>query len=236
MDKMDRLEDTNKENFPTGDTSGISEGFFPVSAEYISLKENKKEKKASLLNFNGPVFEMVISVKGGVDIHLKQKKETRRLNVSAGMFFLCLNHSHSSCSITTKDREAKILHLFYSCDALYSFIGVKDLPPVNSKISTKTMELGIVQQPSPPMSTIVADLYFLIENKTDDKMYLTLKALELLWLFFSSDFSKTEKNINSNDLIAIRKSVVILKDNMESPPCLNELAKEVGMSASKFKV
>ncbi len=67
-------------------------------------------------------------------------------------------------------------------------------------------------------------------------MYLTLKALELLWLFFSSDFSKIEKNINSNDLIAIRKSVVILKDNMESPPCLNELAKEVGMSASKFKV
>ncbi len=235
--KMDQLEeDTYTKTSPAKEISGASHREFPVSAEYIRLQDNKKEIKASCLNFQGPVFEIIISLEGEADVHLKQKNKNIRLTVSAGMFFLCLNQGHSSCKITTKAQGSGIVRVFFSHDSLFSFIGVTDLSPVHPKISTKEMASGIVQVASPQMNRIIADLFFLIKNKKEDKMYLTLKALELLWVCFSSDFSKSEKNINSDDLIAIRKSVVMLTNNMGSPPGLNELAKAVGMSASKFKI
>ncbi len=232
---MDQFGNTDQKESRLGDTIEPSNGCFPVSAEYHILKGNKK--KASLQNFKGPIFEMVILLEGTADIHLeKEGKDTRCLNVSSGMFFLHLNHGQWRSSITPQNRTAKILHLFYECNSLYSFIGVKDFRPAHSNIRTETMASGIVAPPPPTMSSIIADIYLLLENNKNDKMHLTLKALELLWVFFSSDFSKPEKKINSNDLIAIRKSVDILKNNLGSPPCLNELAKSVGMSASKFKI
>jgi len=216
--------------------SAESDASSPVIVEYESVGGLQNKKRVIEQNFPGIVFEGVVCLTGTVNLDCSKDSVAKNYLITAGQMFLGAFEKSSFHSMRATGEGAGILHLFYPYDILYATAGGDGLLPAPESIAMKALFSGMVLELYPAMNRIISAIYSSFQRNRHEKLFVAARALELLHLFFSIGFSETRPHFSNQDRKAIQESVFIIENNLESPPCLIDLARHVGMSVSKFKM
>jgi AraC-like DNA-binding protein len=209
----------------------------PVVAECINLTGpgpfGRKQSKREF--FAEDICIIVFCIAGRISLFATVKNQISKYSIPAGRFgfYSCPgDNCHISCA---SDECSKILQLLFPFETLFSLLGDSRLPPELEGAGNDGEIAGIIREITPPMNRTIGVLKDALLWSKGSNLFILAKALELLWLYFSSVPFTQGARIDEDDRKAIQEALLILNSNLEDPPRLEELANKVGMSASKFK-
>jgi len=140
------------------------------------------------------------------------------------------------CQICLNGRRRRMLELAISVSDFLRLVGDT---PLGRRLGDEVLSGQARHVPlpvSPPVRQALADLGAVLARADGGPAPLVLaKCLEILWILTSPRVLPASGSLPAVTLRAIDTARSILQRKMADPPCLAELAAEVGMSLSKFK-
>ncbi len=135
------------------------------------------------------------------------------------------------------------VHLTLTREALMELLGQESIPSVVSGLISSPGPLNFFETRMDGALMALTDEVFDISETLSGSvpggglLYLHAKAMELIALAVdrASTISVDSPALAEGDVKRLRQAVVILKDNMDNPPSVAELARRVGLGEKRFK-
>jgi len=162
--------------------------------------------------------------------------QTSEYPIQAGRFgfYTCpASQRYTACA---SEDGSQILQFVFPNATLVALLGNDPFSTALTGSQTDAAPSGIVREINPSMNRIILSIREAFQQDDVTDLFLLAKALELLWMFCSSKVADLQPQISLQDRKAIQQALIILQDNLETPPPLGQLASQVGMSVSKLKI
>lgn len=179
---------------------------------------------------------MVICLDGEIRISVTSGDHANEVCIPAGNCLLHYQPDTTRCTHCTRDDRSQLLELTCPAAELGKLVGDTPLGRELEDAITRGRPLHIHR---PMNAAIQQALASLRENITKAKAgtapLVLAKALEMVWHFTQDAGQDMNSLLPPETFKAIDQAKAILQERLESPPDLESLAAEVGISLSKFK-
>ncbi len=157
------------------------------------------------------------------------------MDIETGHCALVYHPQGCRCMACAGENGARAVEIQFSRRTLLRLIGPHGLrnPLIRSKHAKRPLEALL--KITPHMDRILHQTEDLLTGHDADTLFLTSKAMELIWLFDRHFQQPRKHGVSRRDQEAVHAAQSILEDRMTAPPPLEELAGQVGMSLSKLK-
>ena len=208
----------------------------PVCVEYFRLNDQCMTGPLHRGGCGEDDCRMVYCLSGSIQFRGCVHGDICEQAIHAGRFGFYVCPGGGCCSQLAPGACANVMQVLFPGTTLLAILG-EDWLPQELLSSGKDGEFtGIVREITHPMNLILHSIKEALTYKPGSDLFVVAKALELLWLQFNLAPVAKGPRIGVNDRRAIQKALHIMGSNLEAPPHLGELAHQVGMSVSKFKV
>ncbi len=179
---------------------------------------------------------MVMCLNGDLRISVTGGEHCKEVSVPAGNCLLHYHPDNSSCTRCFQNQRSQLLELVCPAADLGKLVGDT---PLGRDLQDAISSGRPMHMHRPMTASIHQALAALRETVTKAKVgaapLLLAKALEMVWHFTQEAGPDLSSQLPPHTVQAIDKAKSILETRLESPPDLESLATEVGMSLSKFK-
>ncbi|BBO83656.1 hypothetical protein DSCO28_42220 [Desulfosarcina ovata subsp. sediminis] len=223
-------------NMPHSDPPVERTASHPVCVKCVHLNNRCDGEAVRCETIGGSSLGMICCLAGKISIRISDNGKITEHSILAGRLG-CYFCSRGWCQAVCASGEcARILKLRFSHAALHALMGETTVPGQDMPSARKSRFVGMVRDTTPQMNQIIGNIQDALQCMPDAELLVLAKALELLYLHFSSTPQVNTPKIDSCDNKAIQKARLILIHHLETPPSLSELANAVGMSVSKLKM
>ncbi|MGD9158810.1 MAG: AraC family transcriptional regulator [Desulfobacteraceae bacterium] len=207
----------------------------PVCIERFRLNGNSCTGQTERKIFIEDTCITLFCMSGRISLSAVYRGKKIEHTIPAGRFCL-YSCPKDRCFIRCKAEEySKILQVLSPLSPLFNLLGENRLPPVLTGQETGGESVPLIREITIPMSGVIGLLNDSVTlNKVPD-LFILSKILELLWMCFGTLHPDHDSGIDVDDHRALQRAMIILENNLESPPRLSQLANMVGMSTSKLK-
>lgn len=157
------------------------------------------------------------------------------LQVDAGCCGFVYHPRGCGCMVCAEKTCARGAEIQFSRRTLMRLIGPGNLRKTLARAKGATRPFEAALKITPAMDHILREVEDRLTGRREDYLFLMTKALELILIFERHFQQPRKKGVNRRDLRAVLAAQSILEDRMATPPPLEELAGQVGMSLSKLK-
>ena len=184
----------------------------------------------------GDGWGIVCCLSGKVRLQVTAGGKINELTILAGRFGLYDCPSGGCRAVLVPVEPTRILYLLISRTVLgvlpsrTSLLGRYASPEGSGQVGFAVHDIA------PSMNHVINSIQDVLRYDGDADLLLLAKALEFLGLHFASERLVSGQSLNPQDYRAIQEAGTILRNNLNDPPSLHELAKFIGMSASKLKL
>lgn len=179
---------------------------------------------------------MVMCLNGDLRVSVVGSEGESELCLSPGNCLLHYAPEVCTCGRCCRDQRAQLLEISCPADDLHRLIGDTPLGRDLRDAMAGRRPMHIHR----PMTTAVHQALTglretIARGKVGSGPLIISKALEMVWHFTHCGGRDVSAQIAPETLRALDLARTILEENMETPPDLESLASQVGMSLSKFK-
>ncbi len=208
----------------------------PVCVECFQLCHHRDGESLRCDAAEGSSLGMICCLSGKIKMQISDNGQITEYSILAGRLG-CYSCPRGSCrTMCTSQECARILKLRFSHTILRASMGHAADFQQDTVPARKERWVGIVRDITPQMNQVIRNLRDALQCRRGTELLILAKAIELLYLHFSSGPWVVAPNIDPRDHKAIQKARFLLTHNLETPPSLSELAAAVGMSVSKLKM
>ncbi|MGD9160298.1 MAG: AraC family transcriptional regulator [Desulfobacteraceae bacterium] len=228
------VEKAEKHLFPPREKIQDHSNFFSSWVECISLNCPEKAEQREWKIRTDDTCIALFCMSGHLNLSVYSDKMTLDHSIPAGRFCLYYCPKEGGRISCQSDECTNMLRILSPRAILLPLLG--ENPVFFPSLENKEGMAPLMREITPPMTRVIEILwktYFKKKKHLD--LFTFSKSLELLWLCFGSCPLNIEHVISENDHKAVKKAMLILENNLESPPGLSDLANMVGMSPSKLK-
>ena len=199
-----------------------------------------KEVVVDACKFDEPVIAVAFYGAGNVDLEMKYPTGNRHLNYTKGLALSFYADPEVECIHTvSKDTPLECVLIATATRNL------QNLPNQEGELFTELLERLVhpkdhyVEGPSffmtPEMHRIVDSIFNLKYEGKAKMMFFRSQITALLSHFFGQLAMNHAKTMQPVDKSRLERAKEILSENLENPPSLSELAKELGLNTTKLK-
>ena len=199
-----------------------------------------KEVIRDACKFDEPVIAVAFYGSGNVDLEMKYPNGTRHFNYTKGLALSFFADEHVDCIHTvSKDTPLECVLIATATRNL------QKLPNQEGELFAELLEQLVnpqdhyVEGPSffmtPDMHRIVESIFNLQYDGKAKMMFFRSQITALLSHFFGQLAMNHAKAMQPADKSRLERAKEILSQNLENPPSLSELAKELGLNTTKLK-
>jgi AraC-like DNA-binding protein len=208
----------------------------PICVTCFQLSNRSDGEPLRCEAVDGSGLGIVCCLAGKINMQISNDGKITEHSILAGRLG-CYACSHGWCQTRCASEEcARILKLRFSHATLHALMGGTTVPRQDMAPVYKSRFIGMVRDIAPQMNPVIDSLQDALRCRQNADLLVLAKALELLYLHFSSDPQVNAATIDPRNEKAIQKARFLLTHHLETPPSLSELANAVGMSVSKLKM
>ena len=190
--------------------------------------------------FDEPVIAVAFYGAGNVDLEMRYPTGTRFLNYTKGLALSFFADEHVDCIHTvSKNKPLECIVIATATRHL------KKLPNQEGELFSELLESLVnpkdhyVEGPSfymtPEMLNIVDSLFNISYEGKTKMMFFRSQITALLSHFFGQLALNHAQGMKSVDKDRLERAKEILSNNLDNPPSLSELSKELGLNTTKLK-
>lgn len=190
--------------------------------------------------FDEPVIAVAFYGSGNVDLEMSYPTGKRHFNYTKGLALSFFADEQVDCIHTVS--KNKPLECIVIATAIRN---LKNLPNQEGELFSDLLGALVnpkdhyVEGPSfymtPAMHQIVESLFNIKYNGRTKMMFFRSQVTALLSHFFGELAMNHTKGMKSVDIERLERAKEILSNNLEDPPSLTELSKELGLNTTKLK-
>ena len=199
-----------------------------------------EEEIKDTCSFDEPVIAVAFYGSGNVDLEMNYPTGTRNFNYTKGLALSFFADQHVDCIHTvSKDKPLECIVIATATRNL------DQLPNQEGELFSELMTALVnpqdhyVEGPSfymtPEMHQIVDSLFNIKYEGKTKMMFFRSQITALLSHFFGQLAQHHAKAMKSVDKGRLERAKEILSDNLDNPPSLSELSKELGLNTTKLK-
>ncbi len=199
-----------------------------------------KEVVRDACKFDEPVIAVAFYGSGNVNLEMKYPTGTRHFNYTKGLALSFFADEQVDCIHTvSKDTPLECVLIATATRNL------QNLPNQEGELFSELLEKLVnpqdhyVEGPSfymtPDMHRIVNSIFNLQYEGKAKMMFFRSQITALLSHFFGQLALNHSKSMKQVDKSRLQRAKEILSNNLENPPSLSELSKELGLNTTKLK-
>lgn len=201
---------------------------------------NSETEIKDACSFDEPVIAVAFYGAGNVDLQMQYKGKTRDFNYTKGLALSFYADEHVICEHTVAAN--KPLECIVIATATRN---LEKLPNEEGEIFTSMLNELVnpsdhyVEGPSfymtPEMQDIVEAVFNNTYNGKTKMMFFRSQMTALLSHFFGQLASLQTETINTTERDKLELARTILADNLDNPPSLSELSRQIGLNTYNLK-
>lgn len=201
---------------------------------------SSKEVITDLCRFDEPVIAVAFYGSGNVNLEMKYPTGNRELNYTKGLALSFFADEHVDCIHTVTPNNP--LECIVIATATRN---LTNLPNQEGDLFSESLNNLVnpkdhyVEGPSffmtPEMHQIVDSLFNIEYEGKTKMMFFRSQITALLSHFFGQLAMNHSKEMKSSDTERLERAKEILSNNLDNPPSLTELSKELGLNTTKLK-
>lgn len=210
--------------------------------DFIILVEEAKVDEITVDScfFDEPIIAVAFYGSGNVDLTVKYNRKQKRFNYTKGLtlsFFADENVEFIHTVSASKPLECLVIAT--------SINAIETLPNDEGELFSKMLNQLVtpsdhyVEGPAfymtPDMQNIVNSIFNIQYEGKTKMMFFRSQITALLSHFFGQLASIKTENIKNSEREKLIKAKTILSENLDNPPSLTELSKQIGLNTFKLK-